>query len=249
MTLRMADSTSAAHLPPGYDAYAGYVDGKPPWRDYDAIRVRFPGKPVLSIAVSAADDADCLDREPLDATAGQAPGWVRRQETRGLTRPCVYASVSNMRAVIDDLLLGGVTRNAVRLWSAHYGAGEHICGPATCKLIDVPMDGTQWADSAPGQNGTWVDASVLLDDFFTEPGPAGWQEDMMRELPTLSAGAKGEDVRSIQALCGARGHAVTVDGVFGVVTESAVKAVQTGGKIAVDGVVGHDTWEVLLDVA
>ena len=70
----------------------------------------------------------------------------------------------------------------------------------------------------------------------------------MRQLPTLKAGASGEDVRSIQALCNARGHTVTVDGAFGPLTEVAVKVVQRAAKIAEDGVVGPATWPALMDV-
>lgn len=247
MTLRMADSTVPANLPAGYDAYAGYVDGS--WPDCAAIRARFPGVPVLSIAAEADADADCLDREPYDATAQEAPGWVRRQQARGVHRPCVYASVSNMAEVIGELTRSAILRAEVRLWSAHYGAGEHICGPATCKWPDVPaMDGTQWSDSQPGAGGSQIDASILLDGFFGGTVPPGWQEDMMRQLPTLRAGAKGADVRSIQGLCVARGHALTVDGVFGPVTEAAVRAVQKSAGAAVDGVVGPVTWSALLGV-
>jgi hypothetical protein len=34
--------------------------------------------------------------------------------------------------------------------------------------VPEAMDGTQWTDTAPGENGTQVDASVLLDNFFSE---------------------------------------------------------------------------------
>ena len=161
--------------------------------------------------------------------------------------PDTFASDADMQAVIDELLNGGIQRASVRLWSAHYGAGEHICGPDTCKQVSIPMDGTQWTDAAPGENGSQVDGSILVDGFFGAPATATWQEDMMRQLPTLASGAKGEDVRSIQGLCCARGHTVTVDSVFGPVTESAVKAVQSAAKIAIDGVVGADTWPALMD--
>jgi hypothetical protein len=60
----------------------------------------------------------------------------------------------------------------VRLMTAHYGAGNHICGPATCNLVTVAADGTQWRDNAPGAGGSLVDESVLLDDFFgAQPAP------------------------------------------------------------------------------
>jgi len=52
----------------------------------------------------------------------------------------------------------------VRLWSAHYGFGEHICGPASCKLVPVEVDGTQWTNSALNRN---LDQSLLLENFFT----------------------------------------------------------------------------------
>jgi hypothetical protein len=59
------------------------------------------------------------------------------------------------------------------LLSAHYGSGNHVCGPLTCRYPDVPpCDGTQWTDAAPGANGSQIDQSVLLGNFFdTKPAP------------------------------------------------------------------------------
>lgn len=78
------------------------------------------------------------------------------------------------------------------------------------------------------------------------PSPGNWQEVMMRELPELRQGASGEDVRTVQALCGARGQSVAIDGRFGVRTEQAVRACQDAAKVAVDGVVDPTTWTVLV---
>lgn len=164
MTLTMADSVTPGNLPGGYDAYAGYIDGR--WPDYAAIAAAH-NVPCLSVAVTAAADADCLDVETGDATPGQAPAWVRRQAPL-VPRPVVYAAASSMAAVLAALTAAGIPRTGVRLWSAHYGAGEHICGPGTCKLTPVAMDGTQWTDTAAGNDGTQIDASVLADDFFEE---------------------------------------------------------------------------------
>lgn len=75
-----------------------------------------------------------------------------------------------------------------------------------------------------------------------------WQEAMMQKLPTLQKGATGEHVQSVQALLGARSHPVKMDGVFGDATETAVKALQKWGKVKADGVVGANTWPVLLRV-
>lgn len=157
MTLRMLDSITPGNLPPGADAYAGYVDGH--FANVAQIRARFPGKRVLPIAVFAADDAEAADCEPGDMMPSQLPAWVKRQQARGVHRPVVYASISQMPAVLAALTAGGITRAQVRLWSAHYGAGKHIC---------AGMDGTQWRDNAPGVNGTLIDESLLSGDFFQE---------------------------------------------------------------------------------
>lgn len=172
MTLRMHsqsyltadDSVYAQNLPEGAGAYAGYVDGR--WPDFAAVKKRFPRAHLLSIAVFASDDAGCLDIENGDGTPAQAPPWVRRQERHGSERPVLYASAGRMNEVWQRLSDAGIARTSVRLWSAHYGAGVHICGPGTCKLVDVDCDGTQWTDGQPGVNGTRVDESVLRDDFF-----------------------------------------------------------------------------------
>ncbi|MBO2461572.1 peptidoglycan-binding protein [Actinomadura sp. LCR2-06] len=89
-----------------------------------------------------------------------------------------------------------------------------------------------------------------------DPGPmpsgmfaGGWQEAMMGKLPTLGKGDTGEHVESVQGLLLARSHPeVHVNGHFDDVTETAVKAVQKWGGVAADGIVGPDTWPVLLRV-
>jgi peptidoglycan hydrolase-like protein with peptidoglycan-binding domain len=59
--------------------------------------------------------------------------------------------------------------------------------------------------------------------------------------PTVRRGDKGQDVKLIQGLVGAR-----VDGDFGPLTETAVKAWQGRNGLSADGVVGPKTWAVLL---
>jgi hypothetical protein len=157
MTLQMFDSVTPGNLPPGADAYAGYADGR--FANLTALRARFPGKRILEIAVFASTDAEAADCETGDMTPFQVPGWVKRQQARGVHRPVVYASISVMPSVLAALGGAGIARSEVRLWSAHYGAGKHIC---------TGMDGTQWTDTAAGTGSSLVDESLLLPDFFQE---------------------------------------------------------------------------------
>lgn len=63
-----------------------------------------------------------------------------------------------------------------------------------------------------------------------------------RNLPTLRFGNSGLAVRALQRLLIAKGYAIRVDGNFGALTETAVKAFQDQRNLVVDGVVGPNTW-------
>ncbi|QSJ15573.1 peptidoglycan-binding protein [Nostoc sp. UHCC 0702] len=64
-------------------------------------------------------------------------------------------------------------------------------------------------------------------------------------LPILSFNSSGLTVRVLQRLLVANGYAIRVDGVFGALTESAVKAFQNQHNLTVDGIVGQRTWYYL----
>jgi hypothetical protein len=170
MTLRMYDSITPANLPPGADAYAGYTSGL--WPDFPDIQRLFPHVRLLSIAVNAAHDADCLDVENGDATIAEVYPWFNRQVKRGVWRPVIYTSASNAQALNATMHANGFPRASYRLWLAHWGDGKHICGPGL--VCGYPRaDGTQWTAAAAGTHGTHVDESLLAADFFpTPPTPA-----------------------------------------------------------------------------
>lgn len=66
-----------------------------------------------------------------------------------------------------------------------------------------------------------------------------------QNLPLLGFGSSGVSVKVLQRLLLSNGYAVRVDGVFGALTESAVKAFQNRRNLGVDGVVGSRTWREL----
>ncbi len=66
--------------------------------------------------------------------------------------------------------------------------------------------------------------------------------------PTLERGSEGQDVTDLQeALIELGFKPGEVDGIFGVFTESAVRAFQTWATVVADGIVGELTWEKLDD--
>ena len=252
----MYDSDQNSQFPAGAAAYAAYVDGgladQP---NYQWIVEHFPGAYHVSIALSPGSDADFLDIENGAATVGSAVGWYARQRARGVTRPGLYASVSMMASDLVPAIRGaGIARSSVRLWSAHYGAGEHICGPSACRWpgITVAVDGTQWTSNALGRN---LDQSLLAANFFgaAPPSPVPtWETAMIAALPTLALGSNDASqphwyVHRVQAILNAVYHStLTVDGAYGLATKVAVEKLQQGAGITVDGEVGPQTWGLIL---
>jgi lysozyme family protein len=64
--------------------------------------------------------------------------------------------------------------------------------------------------------------------------------------PVVRQGANAHPVRTLQDLLRAAGKTVAVDGIFGPATDAAVRAVQRERHLAVDGIVGADTWSALV---
>lgn len=71
---------------------------------------------------------------------------------------------------------------------------------------------------------------------------ARYQRSTGRSVPNLRFGNSGLAVRVLQRLLIANGYAIRVDGVYGAMTESAVKAFQSRRNLIADGVVGSRTW-------
>jgi peptidoglycan hydrolase-like protein with peptidoglycan-binding domain len=65
-------------------------------------------------------------------------------------------------------------------------------------------------------------------------------------FPLVRKGDQNHPVKTLQYLLRARGHTVTVDGIFGPETDAAVRAFQQPRGLAVDGIVGPNTWGALI---
>jgi peptidoglycan hydrolase-like protein with peptidoglycan-binding domain len=64
--------------------------------------------------------------------------------------------------------------------------------------------------------------------------------------PVVQNGSQGHPIRTLQLLLRARGHNLTVDGMFGPATEAAVKAFQTSKGMTTDGIMSAQTWSTLI---
>ncbi|MFE9853494.1 peptidoglycan-binding protein [Streptomyces sp. NPDC005576] len=77
--------------------------------------------------------------------------------------------------------------------------------------------------------------------YGTPALPAGFQG----VWPVLKTGSSGTDVKTVQYLLAAHGHAVKADGVYGKKTAAAVATFQKRTRLKADGAVGPKTWNKL----
>jgi hypothetical protein len=157
----MFDDVVVDLIPKNAPSVAGYTGGL--YHTLPELEAKFPHTPTMSIAISADEDADCLDVEPGDATPAEAPGWARRQQRlKPHKLPKIYASISQMPEVVLYMKHAGFSRREYLLHSAHYTYEPHVCGPKTCGYPTV-CDATQWTDHALGRS---LDQSQLTPHYF-----------------------------------------------------------------------------------
>lgn len=140
----------------GSGQLAGYTTGSGgvPWTAADwkahpsAVR-------ICQDAGATDATADILDVESGAATFADCPGWYRRAYHNyvnaarpGQRLPGFYASMSNITALVNALIGGGVT-SGPRLWIAAWNAAE----PADAQAVEnasgpFPLCGWQYASGA-----------------------------------------------------------------------------------------------------
>lgn len=181
--MRMWDSTDRHVIPADAPAVAGYGGTHNRYQSYWWFISDYPRAHHVIILVNANDDGPdghqhvCLDIEPGNAQPASAARWVRRQQRRGVSRPILYADLSDMRHTLANLRAAGIPLNQVRLWTAHPTGRPHRCtGACGYDMPDDPVDATQYAWSPDGLN---VDISELAADFFGPPAPPEPPEDTM----------------------------------------------------------------------
>lgn len=250
----MYDSTTPDAIPADAGLVAGYVNGDYPWTmaDWD----RFANVVRLSITVTAKAVAHVLDVETGDATPAQVPAWLELARKAEID-PTVYCNKSTWPEVQLQCQRENVPE-------PHYWIADPPEGNIAVAHLVPGSVATQYAWPEHGSDGHY-DVSLVADGWPSgpadawgiagshptttppAPSPAPSPTGGDVQLPTIKAGATGGYVQSIQALLAAKAHQpVAVDGSFGLKTTAAVEAVQRYFHLAVDGVVGPQTWSTLI---
>lgn len=139
--------------------------------------------------------------------------------------------IQRIVGVADDGIYGPQTEAAVRQWQANLGINaDGWWGPvteqATHDLFVFLSNLTVVQEIAPDN------------DFFRAVNDARQQ--------IIQQGSNGFAVKVAQVTLNGRGYTLVGDGIFGPRTDAAVRSFQSDNGLAVDGIIGPDTWNALL---
>ncbi|MEV1066112.1 peptidoglycan-binding domain-containing protein [Streptomyces sp. NPDC050263] len=138
------------------------------------------------------------------------------------------------------------------------GRGGEFSSSQAAQIRLAPSGGT----TAPPDTGQAGDLLAIQQDAFAtlwfcvlpqiDGRPAVWGKVHLDRpsfpSPTLDEGAEGQDVKNAQGLLAAHGHDPgPIDGVFGPQTAAATRGFQEEAGIVVDGQIGPQTWNALLN--
>lgn len=168
------DDVTASLIPSTAEYVFYYTDGR--YANFSAVKAQCPSAEYIPIAVTASDNATVLDVETGDATIAQIYSWLKAQWARvpgwsgQITKaPVIYIQASNVDTMVRTMNANKFVHGKdYVIWSAHYGAGEHVCASNTCGSTSTQCDGTQFTDVASGKS---LDESELLASFFASSTP------------------------------------------------------------------------------
>jgi len=167
--------------------------------------------------------------------------WIRAFSDEVRTRtgryPAIYTTTDWWSSCTGNNSSFGATNP---LWIARYASspGTLPAGWSAQTIWQYASSGTFPGDQDTF-NGTYSGLQAFArGDGGTPPPSTSW--------PTVQQGQTGEQVKTVQYLLNAHGSSLTVDGAFGSSTTTAVRSFQSSQGLAVDGVVGSQTWQALV---
>ncbi len=217
---------------------ARYGRGRPTLRRPQARPRRRP-------AIRSGSSHTHLWREPLSNLDCTCPARDCPQHGSEYVR-WVQTSLNQMMGL--NLPVNGImdasTRSALRRFQEQQGLSvDGIAGPETKNaLIETKRGSTTSADTTTADSA--AEQEILLETIWNEvtshsQSTAGY--------PVLRRGSRGSAVRELQTRLQSHGFSPgTIDGIFGAMTEAAIKAFQRSRNLTTDGITGPQTWGALL---
>lgn len=247
-----------ASAPAGCDGVAFYIGGDTPhvWTlaeiEAQPVRFRLPiyvrdNPQQVNVAM---DVMQCVSR--LDAIGAPKGCMVALDSETSVDANYVATFYYQLRDAGYTLMdYGSVSTVFANNIPDGYYWGAHWTNRAGVEPGQVM---TQWESFDAYDESTALSTLPFWDAGAT-PAPVGppISQEADVQLPIVKQGDRQEVVRTVQVLCGRRGFfpensgtPALPDGNFGPATFTAVRSVQAAAHITVDGIVGPQTWPVLI---
>lgn len=162
MTRTMYDAINANNLPVGGDLYAGYIDGK--WPSYNAIKARFPDKPVVAIATNPKTQGGVVgDGPPDNGTWPEWVTWVQERRADSIT-PAINTNESNWAA--GKAAFAAAKVDEPLWWISHYDNKDVLEQDEIAKqygsnsLYDTSIVADYWPSVDPAPKPTPIPVPV-----------------------------------------------------------------------------------------
>ena len=146
----------------------------------------------------------------------------------------------------------GIPQNVfVHLFVCKDGKWTHTGVSFSGEVMEA-SSGVQYSSKIASKWTHWAVSKLCEADYkrsISDEEPPFEEDGDKMDYPTLRKGDKGDAVKYLQTLLIARGYDLGkwgADGDFGNQTEKAVKRFQRDWNLKQDGVVGNDTWKMLL---
>lgn len=243
----MADESDPRNyaLPNGTEVVAGYIGGDTPhiWTDaqWDGFKVpyRLPifVRSVGGVAIFDANETtNWLESHKvpkgslvaLDFETRVDPTYVNEYDKAVVEKGYKVLLYGSLSTIVQNPMTSGGR------WIADWNGQANL----------MPGSVAHQYVSENEYDLSEIDANAPLWKIEVVPNPQPGSS-----LPTVKVGDSGEFVRTVQALCTARHTLTGVDGTFGPVTEKNVREVQNRYGVKIDGIVGAETWHVLIYAA
>ena len=217
------------------------IVGPQTWRVLDSYASAAPASAPAAAPATASTPALSAEQTCAKSTFGQGANGscvtILQQKVNG----CL-AAVGNSTRIATDGAFGQMTKNAVIACQQANGIGaDGIVGPQTWGVLLKKTSVSSTANvSQPAPTASSVSAPVAPTASSSCTNSA------------LSQGANGSCVTQMQqkvnGCLAAIGSAtrIATDGAFGQMTKNAVIACQQANGIGADGIVGPQTWGVLM---
>ena len=146
---------------------------------------------------------------------------------------------TTMKAMIIEVCFVEATGDVVLYKElGHYLIGKTIALALTNKKISATLETPKNNKPITNNTDNWI---KRLQEECNKQGFSSY--------PTLKKGARGNITKLLQEKLVSHGYNTNgIDGIFGIGTEKAVISFQKNNELAIDGIVGKNTWSKLLKI-